>query len=76
MLCIDSGLNALAAAVLPVPLNFSYIIINAFKKKIATDSLASNRQKAKTVSWKIKYWVSVSQKKKKDNVEGITYKNL
>ena len=33
MLCIDSGLNALAAAVLPVPLNFSYIIINAFKKK-------------------------------------------
>ena len=50
MLCIDSGLYALAAAVLPVPLNFYYIIINAFKKKIATDSLASNRQKAKTVS--------------------------
>ena len=77
ILCIDSDLNALAATVLSVPLNFSYSIINALKK-IAIDSLASNRQKAKTVSWKIKYWVSVSQKKKKkkDNVDGVTYKNL
>lgn len=76
MLCIDSGLNALAAAVLPVPLNFSYIIINAFKKKLRQTLLPVIGKKPRLFHEKLSTGFLFLKKKKKDNVEGITYKNL